>query len=204
MNNHNWIDYYQITKTITRPRKTLIKAIEIFDRENHCAITKSAIDLGCGSGTDTVELLKYDWSVLAVDAQAAAITSLLSSCPQTLQANLRTKIASFESLSFLPKSQLINASYSLPFLRPEHFYNFWNIIIEAIHPGGVFSGIFFGMNDSWNTRSHMTFLSGTVLNNLLDSFDIKFFEEQENDETDALGSVKHSHKYFIVAKKRQT
>lgn len=203
MCNKNWVDYYKITHTVSTPRKTLMKAIEIFDVENHFGMVKLAIDLGCGAGTDSIMLLKDDWSVLAIDSQAAAIETLSSSCPQSLQKKLRTKVSEFESLIVLPPSQLINASYSLPFLNRDYFFNFWEIILSALHSGGLFSGIFFGINDSWSTRANMTFLSRDELfSNLLLPFKIEFFAEEEHDESDALGNLKHSHKYFIVAKKR--
>lgn len=202
MNNKNWDNYYNITRKSTPPRKTLIKAIQILDKENNLAATKFAIDLGCGAGADTVALLKHNWSVLAIDSQATAITTLISSCPQLLQDKLTTKVASFESLTSLPTCQLINASYSLPFLKPEYVQNFWEIMLQALNPGGIFSGIFFGINDSWNTLPNMTFLSSGALHNLFNAFKIEFLEEEEKNEIDALGNMKHSHKYFIVAKRK--
>jgi trans-aconitate methyltransferase len=36
-----------------------------------------AVDLGCGAGRDTAELLRRGWRVLAIDAEAEAIRRLL-------------------------------------------------------------------------------------------------------------------------------
>ena len=202
MNNKKWANYYKVTKKIATSRKTLIKAIDLFDRDNNFEASKFAIDLGCGAGSDSLELLKYGWSVLAIDSQPSAISTLLSLCPQSLQDKIKTKIASFESLISLPISQLINASYSLPFMSPDYFYPFWEIILRALYPGRIFSGTFFGVNDSWHTRADMTFVNSEVLYNLFRTFEIEFFEEEEHDAADALGHVKHWHKYFVVAKKR--
>ena len=35
-----------------------------------------AIDLGCGEGRDTVEILRQNWAVLAIDQNPDAIASL--------------------------------------------------------------------------------------------------------------------------------
>ncbi|KTD41073.1 class I SAM-dependent methyltransferase [Legionella parisiensis] len=126
MENKNWGNYYKITQQKTIPRKTLTKAIELFHSRNKFNFPKFAIDLGCGSGADSRELLKHDWFVLAIDSQAEAISILLSSCPPSLKNKLKTEVISFESLTSLPIAQLINASYSLPFLKPELFLNFGN------------------------------------------------------------------------------
>ncbi|HHT0594286.1 TPA: class I SAM-dependent methyltransferase [Legionella anisa] len=204
MNNENWVNYYKITKQKSLPRKTLMKAIELFHCRNQFDHPKLAIDLGCGSGSDSLELLKNEWSVLAIDSHAEAISILLASCPQSLKNKLKTEIASFETLTSLPISQLINASYSLPFLKPELFYKFWKLIIKTLQPGGLFAGTFFGINDDWskNKRPNMTFFSYKELHQLFIPFKIELFEEEERDEADALGySMKHWHKYFVVAEK---
>ena len=40
------------------------------------------------------------------------------------------------------KAHLINASFSIPFCRPESFNRLWENIVEAININGRFSGIF--------------------------------------------------------------
>ncbi len=204
MNNKDWANYYKVTQQRTLPRKTLVKAIELFHCRNQVGLPKLAIDLGCGAGCDSIELLKHDWSVLAIDSQAEAISTLLTSCPQLLQNKLKTQVASFESLTSLPISQLINASYSLPFLKPEPFYKFWKLILKALQPGGLFCGTFFGVNDGWNVckKSDRIFLSRKELAHLFIPFKIEWFAEEESDEADASGClIKHWHKYYVVAEK---
>jgi SAM-dependent methyltransferase len=202
MNDKRWIKYYDITRVKTPPRKTLVTAIENFSNEN-IIFSKLAIDLGCGSGSDSIELLRHGWSVLAIDFQSAAITNLLFSAHQLslLDNILKTKICSFETLTSLPPAYLINASFSLPFLNPDSFYKLWEIILIALHPGGRFSGSFFGIHDSWNTRSDMTFFKHEEIYDLFAQFKIEFFDEEEQDGPDALGYIKHWHKYLVVAKK---
>ncbi|OEH47292.1 hypothetical protein [Legionella parisiensis] len=48
----------------------------------------------------------------------------------------------------------------------------------------------------------MTFLGDKELHQLFLQFKLGLLEEEESDETDALGySMKHWHKYFVVAEK---
>lgn len=204
MNDKNWIKYYDITKVKTTPRKNLSIAIENFSKEKILFPTL-AIDLGCGAGADSIELLKQNWSVLAIDVQSAAIANLLLSARQLSLSDdkLKTRLCSFETLSSLPPAYLINASFSLPFVKPNYFYILWKIILRALHSGGRFSGAFFGIHDSWNTRSNMIFFKRHEICHLFrfSKFKIEFFEEEEDDGPDALGYIKHWHKYFVVAKK---
>ncbi|AMP88587.1 class I SAM-dependent methyltransferase [Legionella pneumophila] len=201
MNKRNWIAYYNSTKQNALPRKSLLKAIANFDKEA-VSSPKLAIDLGCGAGMDVMELLRRGWSVIAIDSQLDAIDSLFSSVQELTWANhLKTVVSSFETLNSLPKVSLINASFSLPFLKPVYFYKFWNVILRGLEPDGRFSGSFFGFNDSWNTRTDMTFLNREMICHLFTLFKIEYFQEEEKDEMDALGYYKHWHKFYIVAKK---
>jgi trans-aconitate methyltransferase len=200
MSIRNWTEYYKKTEKKSVPRKTLLKAIELFDLDQ-IGVPKLAIDLGCGSGIDTEALLRCGWSVLAIDAQVSAINSLLTKMPQFYSGQLTSQVASFETLPQLPPAYLINASFSLHFLTPNNFYKFWHLISDSLHPGGRFAGTFFGIRDGWSTRSDMTFLSPEALNALFLTFEIEFFEEEELAHPDAMGYEKYWHKYFIVAKK---
>ncbi|MGQ3889995.1 class I SAM-dependent methyltransferase [Legionella sp. CNM-1927-20] len=203
MNKKNWINYYQITQQIMQPREPLIKAIDYLNYKNKLDFAPLAIDLGCGTGADTIKLLELGWPVLAIDANVEAITTLHALCPLLLRNRLIMRIANFESVTSLPFASLINANYSLHFLKSDSFYKFWSLILTALPPGGIFAGTFLGVKDSWNTtnRFNMTFWSMDDLNNLLKQFDIKWFAETKKEGTDALGNNKYWHIYAIVAKK---
>lgn len=204
MNDRNWGNYYHVTGQTGSPRKTLLKAIDIFNSRNQADLAKTAIDLGCGSGVDCMALLKRGWSVLAIDSQPEAIATLLSLCPPSLESGLETRVMPFELLAFLPETRLINASYSLPFLGEDQFYPVWNIILNALRPGALFAGTFFGTNDDWHGSRNldMTFLNRNALSDLFQSFEIAYLEEEEKDAVDAMGHIKHWHTYFVVAEKR--
>jgi len=66
-----WTRYYDATGE--EPRETLLLALEKFDAENRSGL---AVDLGCGAGRDTAELLRRGWSVLAIDGEEEAIARL--------------------------------------------------------------------------------------------------------------------------------
>jgi SAM-dependent methyltransferase len=159
-----------------------------------------AIDLGCGAGRDTRELLRRRWRVLAVDNQPDAIRFLRSIVPAKHRTRLRTRVASFESVK-LPRCDLINASYSLPFCRPERFNRFWHGIIGSLRSGGWFVGHFFGVRDEWVGISDMTFHNSLQVKALLRTFEVEFFEEKEWDGKTASGKRKHWHVISVVARK---
>ena len=78
----DWAAYYD--KTGARaPCETLLFALDRFDAEPLIELgagpvseRRFAVDLGCGSGRDTIELLRRGWRVLAIDGEPAAIEKL--------------------------------------------------------------------------------------------------------------------------------
>src|SRR6266540_4136628 len=66
-----WTRYYDAAGE--QPRETLLFALERFDAEaGATARGLFAVDLGCGTGRDSAELLRRGWRVLAIDAEAEA------------------------------------------------------------------------------------------------------------------------------------
>lgn len=159
-----------------------------------------SIDLGCGAGMDTLELLKNGWEVLAIDNNPHSFNKIKAKLNEKQLAKLETKKESFEELE-LPKADLINASYSIPFCDPKFFDKFWSKITEAINRNGRFSGHFLGNNDEWATRKNMIFLSKQEVLELFKEFQLEVFEEREIDKQTVLGTLKHWHIFKIVAKK---
>ena len=72
----DWAGYYAWSGG-REPRSLLLAACE----ELGAGRGRLAIDLGCGGGTDALELLARGWSVLAVDAEPAGLALLRARIP---------------------------------------------------------------------------------------------------------------------------
>jgi tellurite methyltransferase len=205
--SHDWATYYE--RTASRPpRSTLRYALRRFDAEwaaKPKPASPLAIDLGCGGGRDTLELLRRGWRVLAIDAEPASVASLESAAAALNADALTTQIARFEAVQF-PKATLINSSFALPLCPPAAFHQMWARIVEALEPGGRFCGQFYGDRDSWaapgSGKSGITFLSRPEAEALLNTLETERFLEEETDAERPVGQSKHWHIFHIVAKKR--
>jgi SAM-dependent methyltransferase len=200
----DWEGYFKAVEG--KPaRDTLIKALESFEKDwtatNNRPTAPFAIDLGCGSGRDTLELLRRGWRVLAIDSTPLAIELLLKNIPAELQPQLQTRVEPFETLT-LPRADLVNASYSLSFCEPSAFSRLWEQVLHSIPVGGRFAGQFFGPRDDWAAlldRSHQT---RNQVNDMLRNYILESFQEIENREAGATGEVKNWHIFHVVAKRR--
>jgi len=195
----DWSLYYQAV--VGRPpRDTLLAALERFDAEDSGIQPRFAVDLGCGEGRDTVELLRRGWRVLGIDGNSEAIANLLNR-PDIHQERLETQITRFEELVLPDYVDLINASFSLPFCPPKHFPSLWDKIVASLNSGGRFCGQLFGDRDSWAIHTSMNHHTRQQVDVLLQPFELEFFEEEEHPGKTALGEEKHWHIFQIVARK---
>lgn len=208
-----WTTYYDAVDE--RPRETLLTALERHERESREGRGEPfAVDLGCGSGRDTVELLRRGWRVLAIDSEPAGIERLARTIAGIGEAagRLETQLASFEDASW-PAADIVNSSYALPFCHPDSFGAVWDRIVASLVPGGRFCGQLFGDRDEWASPSRaalrdwgsppgMTFHTGEDVRLLLRDFDVELLNEVDEDGTTAVGDPKHWHLFHIVARKR--
>lgn len=194
-----WKEHYKnFGKSMHPPADTLLKALALIESEGMGEENRFAVDLGCGTGIDTLELLSRNWKVLAIDKQAEAIAALQSKVAPGWTNRLETQVISFEELT-LPASHLINATFALPFCRPGHFADLWQLLTQSISVGGCFAGQLFGVHDDWSVNPAMTFHTAKQVKMLFDSFRIEFFEETERDGKTMSGQTKHWHVFHIVA-----
>lgn len=189
-----WNEYHSVTEN-TPPRKNIINFIKTYK------IAGNAIDLGCGSGHDTIYLIHNNWNVLAIDGTDVEnlIRNKLSNDEQE---KFSFQMQKFEKLS-LKTCNLVVSNNALPFCNKNHFYKMWKEICNNILKDGFFVGNFFGLNDEWNTpEDNRTFLSKAEAIDLFKDFEIIKFNEIEKDRPTALGKMKHWHTYEVVARKK--
>lgn len=208
--DRDWPAYFDAVEN-NPARDTLLLALDLFDKEGG-PDGRLAIDLGAGSGRDTIAMLARGWHVTAIDGSADGISRLTAKAGAEPGAALRLIAveARFEQMDLSriapDGAALINASVSLPFCQPEHFGRVWGQIVEALRRGASngraarFSGHFFGDRDGWShipARSHQT---RAEVDAMLSGFDLERFEEIEKDGKDAFGNPKHYHIFNVVAR----
>jgi tellurite methyltransferase len=200
MTENTWKDHnMSVSSKALQPAGTLMKALEKFELQNFMPST--AIDLGSGSGIDSLELLKSGWNVIAIDKEASSHELLLAELPPNYSNKIQTITSPFESAE-LSEVDLINATFSLPFCDKAYFSNFWDRVVDAIKPGGRFCGQLFGINDSWASHPSMTFHSSEQVDLLFHKFELELYLEKEYNAHTLAGVPKHWHVFHIVAQKK--
>ena len=199
MSYDRWDAYYQ-NKLNEPAREFVVKTLQVIPTP-HQAV---AIDLGAGVGHETLLLLEKGYHVKAVDNQKAAFDFMLKR-PEIVKYKdrLTTITSPFESLdlSQLPAADIIIASFSLPFCRPENFDSFWISIVQKIKPGGYFIGNTFDPGFTAfaeSDRMKMTFHTKAQTAALFKGFKIFRLNEIRKEAT-TLG--KYDHYYEIFAQK---
>jgi len=195
--NDVWQKYSAVTsESAARPR--LLETLNDF----FPSFAGKSLDLGCGGGRDTRELLKRGWSVDALDANESALS--LTAKLQTSDSRLNLIHEHFEGAEFkIEYYDLINASASLPFCSKENLQVLWQKLLLSLKPGGIISCDFFGINDDWNDGSYssMSFLSKSDVEELLAKLKIESLVEKEMIGPTALGASKHWHIFTCIARR---
>lgn len=192
----DWEDYYKKSIELERPSLILGKFFEM-----NLDITKNnkkAIDLGCGSGNDTICLLKNGYNVTAVDKEKEVKNIIEKRVPDNQ--NLNLIIDTFENAE-LNKADLIVANMSLCFCSPEHFQTVCKNITNSILPNGYFVGNFLGKKDEWSKDSRKSFIDEQELKEIFKNFEIIYLKEKEFNKQTAKGNMKFWDVYEIIAKK---
>lgn len=190
-----WQDYY--AKALARahaPRTAFASEL------NQTGLT-TAIDCGCGTGSDIAYLAQLGYQVHGFDINPDAI----SICQERFASEPLVAIttASFESFDY-PACGLIIANASLYFADPSRFQATWQAISASLVPGGVFAGDFMGINDSWASgyRSPTTALNREQVQALFSEYEIVQLNERDEQGKTLIGKTKHWHSFSVVAIKR--
>jgi SAM-dependent methyltransferase len=192
----DWVGYYD-EQGEREPHDLLLQVLGMFDDDGRRGL---AVDLGCGQGFDSAELLRRGWEVVAIDATEEGIRRLRGRVPDSDAPRLQTVVSRMEDAD-VPTADLIYASFSLPFCRPQVFPRLWSGIREAIRPGGRFAGELFGDRDTWaSSEENMSFFDIASARALFDGMELESFVEEENDDQ-GWDEMKHWHVFHAIARR---
>jgi SAM-dependent methyltransferase len=195
-----WSEYYANHQN-HKPTHTLLKGIKCFN-DRKLSLRKKSIDIGCGQGTDTAELLRQGWDVIAVDRESEAEEIIIDRHSKFHGKELTIIVQEMENI-IIPKVSLVNASFSLPFCNPNKFSNLWEEITTKLSIGGIFCGQLFGLEDSWASNKNMTFHHRKSLDALFKKFRIHFLHEENSVSKTSSGEEKNWHLFDLIAVKQK-
>jgi len=199
----DWVAYFDRMEG-KPPRETLLGALDAFGAVDPPDLPL-ALDLGCGDGRDTAELLSRGWRVWAQDSHPDGIRRLRAR-PGALgserDGRLQIDEAAFEDIELPAGASLVNASFSLPFCPPGSFASLWSRIDRAIPAGGRFSGQLFGDRDGWAIHEDRTHLTRAQVLALFDQYVLERFVEDDRPSSHPGEAHKHWHVFHIIARKR--
>lgn len=190
-----WEKYYEITQD-AEPHKNL----EIFLRKN--VKPGIAVDLGCGSGRDTVCLIKNGWTVVAFDINNNADYILQKLNDE--EKNRFTFVKSSIQEAELPKCDLVVANYSLHYLKKEEFKGVIDKIYDSLNTNGHFISEFLSDKDDWaKVNPNDAFLSWKEFKEVMgNKFELNEIRNFEMDGPTIGGEQKHWHITRVVTRAR--
>ena len=193
-----WLEYYRWTAK-RPPRELLLQLLNHVEWEGGPRRGATAVELGFGAGTDSLELLRRGWSVVAIDAQEVAARFLSRRVRSRDRSRLTTVVAAMEGLE-VPPADLVYASFCLPFCAPDRFPELWASIRRALRPGGHFAGQFFGTDDQWAGVRPFSFHRRADVRALARGLRIELLRETV-EEGRSFDGPKHWHYFDVIFEK---
>ncbi|WP_181310031.1 class I SAM-dependent methyltransferase [Nocardioides campestrisoli] len=159
---------------------------------------RTALDLGAGAGLESRALHAAGWRVHAFDRDPhlAARLARLGGDDATVAAY----VGPVEEAD-LPDADLVHASYTLPYVAPGRFGEFWERLRGAVRPGGWLAVDLFGDKDSWAGDEGITSFTRSQAEALFaPPLDVVRFDEEDEDGQAASGP-KHWHVFHVIARR---
>lgn len=190
----SWSIYYQKNKDRElRPLyKRAIKFIE--------PTATKAIDLGCGTGTEVVDLLKRGLIVHAVDKEPQAFEFLKSQI-EDFQEKFHPHLSALENLKIWPQVDFLFAYHSFPFCKRESFRSVLKKALNSLSEKGVFAASFFGLEDEWAIEDKVIGIGADEIRNQLHKFEILHLEDTKKTNPSAFQGNKMWNIIEVIAKK---
>ncbi len=167
---------------------------------------RTAIDCGCGAGSDIAFLRDNGFKVHAFDIEPEAIAR----CQERFRGDNSITLtqSSFSAFDY-PSASLIVADASLFFCPQSEFAEVWNKICSALLPGGIFVGSFLGPEDTMAGDDYdrdafwpdILVATEQMVRKWLESFEIVSFYEHHKSGTEPGGGQHEWHIYSVVARK---
>ncbi|MDE6292955.1 MAG: class I SAM-dependent methyltransferase [Bacilli bacterium] len=155
----------------------------------------TVIDLGCGSGNETVYFLKKGKEVIAVDK---IINKEYFYSRIKDDKKLTLEECAFEDWQF-KNADAIFSTFALSFCSVDKFQELWNTLYEVLPKGGILAANLFGKKDTFASEGNVNVFSKEEVLYLLKNYDVVKFKEQEYDQEQ---TGKHRHYYDFVAIKK--
>jgi tellurite methyltransferase len=183
------------------PRPTLLRALDALAAEGRVVETLLAVDLGCGTGRDTLPILRAGLGVTAIDRERRALDELRARAMAEGRADgLVTRCADFTAIR-LPRCDLLNASFALPLCPPDRFGRVWTRLRTALLPGARLACQLYGPEDGWAGRAGITIHSRGEALSLLTGLEVERLDEELSDSVTPRGKAKRWHIWHVVARR---
>jgi trans-aconitate methyltransferase len=188
----DWAGYYRwIEGRAVRP--LLQRALTEYGEVSPGA---TAVDIGCGDGTETRALLEAGFSVTAMDSAEASL-DLLARLPET--GSTLTLVHAPMQDAELPAADLVFAALSLPFCPRPAFDALWSRVRGALRPGGLLACDLFGDRHDWASEGQGTFMTRAEVLDRVAGLDLRSLHEIEEEARTYRGPT-HWHDFQVVAR----
>lgn len=156
-----------------------------------------AVDLGCGAGIETRAMRGAGWRVHAIDSEPSTVARLGREVGD--DPDVEVVLARIDEVG-LPAADLVHASYTLPYVDPQHFPGFWEGLVRSLRPGAWLAVDLFGEKDSWAGDEGISSVTRAELDGLLEGLDVVRLDEEDEDGTASSGP-KHWHVFHVIAQR---
>ena len=156
---------------------TAFKKIEDQDTFEKSEGTRSALDVGAGTGRDTLFLLKKGWRVTAIDSNKQGIELIRSKASKECTSNLEVLELDFDHIPLHKKYDLVISNWSIDYASPETYPTILKNLKSLVSKNGRLAISFFGDEHTGIKKSvvHTLHKQSEILPMIGDDFEIEYF-----------------------------